>query len=64
LFVDQKTKSIPLDASLVKGSHGRPPDLQTDEGFGFYASSKRHGIASESGSVRCVDIVKSLVNAQ
>src|SRR5215210_2254825 len=64
LFVDQKTKSIPLDASLVKGSHGRPPDLQTDEGLAFYASSNRRGITSESGSVRCVDIAKSLVDAQ
>jgi predicted AlkP superfamily pyrophosphatase or phosphodiesterase len=26
LFFDPSTKSIPLDASLVKGSHGRPPD--------------------------------------
>jgi hypothetical protein len=64
LFIDQKTKSIPLDANLVKGSHGRPPDLQTDEGLGFYASSKRHGIVSESGSARCVDIVRCLVDAQ
>src|SRR5919109_1499750 len=64
LFVDQKTKSIPLDASLVKGSHGRPPDLQTEEGFAFYASSKRHGIISESRSARCVDIVKCLFDAK
>ncbi len=63
LFIDQKTKSIPLDASLVKGSHGRPPDPQTEEGFAFYASSKRHGIISESGSASCVDIVKCLVDA-
>jgi predicted AlkP superfamily pyrophosphatase or phosphodiesterase len=27
LFFDPATKSIPLDASLVKGSHGRPHDL-------------------------------------
>ena len=64
LFIDQKTKSIPLDASLVKGSHGRPPNLQTDEGFAFYASSKRHGITSDSRSARCVDIVKCLFDAQ
>jgi predicted AlkP superfamily pyrophosphatase or phosphodiesterase len=64
LFIDQKTKSIPLDTSLVKGSHGRPPNLQTDEGLAFYASSKMHGITSESGSVRCVDVVKSLIDAQ
>jgi predicted AlkP superfamily pyrophosphatase or phosphodiesterase len=64
LFIDQKTKSIPLDASLVKGSHGRPPDPQTEEGFAFYASSKRHGIIAESGSASCMDIVKCLVDAQ
>ncbi len=64
LFVDQKTKSIPLDASLVKGSHGRPPNQQTEEGLAFYASSKRHGIRSESGSARCVDIAKCVVDAQ
>ncbi len=64
LFIDQKTKSIPLDTSLVKGSHGRPPNLQTDEGLAFYASSKRHGITSESESVRCVDVVKSLIDEQ
>jgi predicted AlkP superfamily pyrophosphatase or phosphodiesterase len=64
LFIDQKTKSIPLDARLVKGSHGRPSDLQADEGFGFYASSKRHGIISESSSARCVDIVKCLFDSQ
>jgi predicted AlkP superfamily pyrophosphatase or phosphodiesterase len=64
LFIDRKTKSIPLDASLVKGSHGRPPNLQTEEGFAFYASSKRHGIISESRSARCLDIMKCLVDAQ
>jgi predicted AlkP superfamily pyrophosphatase or phosphodiesterase len=64
LFIDQKTKSIPLDASLVKGSHGRPPDLQTEEGFAFYGSSKRHDIISESRSARCVDIVKCLFDVQ
>jgi hypothetical protein len=63
LFIDQKTKSIPLDARSVKGSHGRPSDLQTDEGLGIYASSKRHGIISESGSARCVDIMKCLVDS-
>lgn len=63
LFVDMKTKSIPLDASLVKGSHGRPPDLETGEGLAFYASSKKHGIA-KSGVAKCVDIMKCLVDAQ
>ena len=64
LFIEPKTKSIPLDASLVKGSHGRPSDLQTEEGLAFYASSKRHGITSESGSAKCIDIMKCLVDEQ
>jgi predicted AlkP superfamily pyrophosphatase or phosphodiesterase len=59
LFMDPKTRSIPLDASLVKGSHGRPPDLETGEGLAFYASSKKHGIA-KSGVAKCVDIIKCL----
>jgi predicted AlkP superfamily pyrophosphatase or phosphodiesterase len=64
LFIDPKTKFIPFDTSLVKGSHGRPIDLQTGEGLAFYASSKRHGIVAESGSARCVDIIKCLIDAQ
>ena len=62
LFIDPRTKSIPLDTSLIKGSHGRPVNLQTEEGLAFYASSMRHGIISESGSTRCVDIIKCLVD--
>jgi predicted AlkP superfamily pyrophosphatase or phosphodiesterase len=62
LFIDQKTRSIPLDASLVKGSHGRPPDLETGEGLAFYASSKRHKIAVGSTPAKCVDIIKFLVD--
>lgn len=64
LFIDPKTKSIPLDSSLVKGSHGRPVNLETQEGLAFYASSKKHGIISERGSARCVDIIKCLVDGQ
>jgi predicted AlkP superfamily pyrophosphatase or phosphodiesterase len=62
LFFDPKTRSIPLDPSLVKGSHGRPPDPATGEGLAFYASSVRHGIA-ESGIAKCTDIMKCLVAA-
>lgn len=62
LFFDPKTKSIPLDPGMVKGSHGRPPDLSTGEGLAFYASSRRHGIA-KSGIVKCTDIMQSLVGS-
>nr|MDQ3718088.1 alkaline phosphatase family protein [Thermoproteota archaeon] len=64
LFIDHKTKSIPLDASLIKGSHGRPPDLQTGEGLALYASNKRHGIIAESGTAKSVNIPKCLLDAQ
>ncbi len=63
LFVDMKTKSIPLDASLAKGSHGRPADPETGVGMAFYASSKKHGMA-KSGVAKCVDVMKCLVDAQ
>ncbi|MDQ3835838.1 MAG: alkaline phosphatase family protein [Thermoproteota archaeon] len=64
LFFDPKTKSIPLEPRMVKGSHGRPVDLQTGEGLAFYASSKRHGIVNESGAARCVDILQCLLDVQ
>lgn len=57
LFFDPKTRSIPLDASLVKGSHGRPPDRETGEGLAFYASSRRHNIVG-SGVAKCTDIME------
>jgi predicted AlkP superfamily pyrophosphatase or phosphodiesterase len=64
LFIDPKTKSIPFNTSLVKGSHGRPVNSQTDEGLAFYASSKKNGIISEAGSARSVDVIKCLVDDQ
>ncbi len=59
LFFDPKTRSIPLDTRLVKGSHGRPPDRATTEGLAFYGSSKKHGIA-KSGFAKCTDIMQCL----
>jgi hypothetical protein len=48
---------------LVKGSHGRPPDLETGEGLAFCALSKRHEIAMHSTCIKCVDIMKFLFDA-
>jgi predicted AlkP superfamily pyrophosphatase or phosphodiesterase len=62
LFFDPRTRSIPLDPSLVKGSHGRPPDTATGEGLAFYASNVKHDIA-KSGVAKCTDIMKCLVAA-
>jgi len=64
LFFDPNTKSIPLDPTLVKGSHGRPPDLQTGEGLALYASNKRHEIIAGGGSTKCVNITKCLLDTQ
>jgi len=62
LFFDPKTRSISLDPNLVKGSHGRPPDLDTSEGLAFYASNAKRGLA-KSGVVKCTDIAQHLVAA-
>lgn len=62
LFFDPKTRSIPLDPSLVKASHGRPPDIVAGGDLAFYASSKRHNITS-SGIVKSTDIVRCLIGS-
>ncbi len=41
LFVDFKTKSIPFETALVKGSHGRPCNLETKEGLSAFISTKK-----------------------
>lgn len=60
LFFDPRTRSIPLDTSPVKGSHGRPADSTTGEGFAFYASNRKHGIVQKSGIVHCTDIIRTI----
>jgi predicted AlkP superfamily pyrophosphatase or phosphodiesterase len=52
LFFDPRTKSIPLDAGLVRGSHGRPADLTTGEGLAAYVSSAPEG---KEDVMKCVD---------
>lgn len=53
LFFDPRTKSIPLDAGLVRGSHGRPADLATGEGLAAYVSSAPEG---KEDVIKCVDV--------
>jgi predicted AlkP superfamily pyrophosphatase or phosphodiesterase len=59
LFFDPKTRSIPIDPSLLKGSHGRPADPSTGEGLAFYASNRKHGISS-SGLAHCTRIIDTM----
>ena len=41
LFFDQNKKSIPLDASLVKSSHGRPLQLDSENSTSIFITSKK-----------------------
>ena len=63
LFIDPQTKSIPLDPSLVKSSHGRPPDPLGGEGLALYVSSRKSGVSKNiQGNINCVDIGQHLIN--
>jgi predicted AlkP superfamily pyrophosphatase or phosphodiesterase len=64
LFIDAKTKSIPLDPQLIKGSHGRPVDPVTEEGYSVYISNRRSSIpkSNSSNSINCVNIGQYLIN--
>lgn len=45
LHVDMATKSIPLDATLIKGSHGAP--AHSEEQYGVLVSSKPNAIGTQ-----------------
>jgi predicted AlkP superfamily pyrophosphatase or phosphodiesterase len=68
LFIDPNTRSISQDTGLVKGSHGRPADPTTGEGFALYASSRKSGIFKNDNNfhaakgIKCVDIGKYLIS--
>lgn len=47
LFFDFKTKSVPLDATLIKGSHGLAPALPT-EAQGVFLSSEPTSLAGKT----------------
>lgn len=62
LFIDLESKSIPLDTSLVRGSHGRPTNIENHEGAAFYASNYKTDIQrSANNYIECVDIGKYLI---
>jgi predicted AlkP superfamily pyrophosphatase or phosphodiesterase len=64
LYFDQKTKSISLNTDLIKGSHGRPRNDATGEGFAFYSSDKKTGLTQNgtAGTIECVNIKDALIN--
>jgi predicted AlkP superfamily pyrophosphatase or phosphodiesterase len=64
LFIDPNTKSISLDTNLIRGSHGRPADKQSEEGLGLYVSSHKSGLMENNynETVSCVEIGKYIIN--
>jgi predicted AlkP superfamily pyrophosphatase or phosphodiesterase len=63
LFIDSKKKSIPYDTSLIKGSHGRPVNMSTQEGYSLYVSNIRANLQKDkSNSIDVVQIGKYLIN--
>lgn len=62
LFFDREKNSIPFDTNLIKGSHGRPPSLETGEGLAVYLSNRKSGLTKNTSTVKCVDIANHLVN--
>jgi predicted AlkP superfamily pyrophosphatase or phosphodiesterase len=63
LFIDPKTKSIPLNPNQIKASHGRPANNDTEEGLAVYISNQKSVISDKSQEiVSCVDIGKCLIN--
>jgi predicted AlkP superfamily pyrophosphatase or phosphodiesterase len=61
LFIDPQKKNIPFDTSLIKGSHGRPFDLETGEGLSAYVSSKKLNLTTSDSFngknvMNCTDI--------
>ncbi len=61
LFFDPKTRSIPLETGLVKGSHGRPPNIDANEGFSAYISDTR--IDGVGPAIKCTDLANIILNA-
>jgi predicted AlkP superfamily pyrophosphatase or phosphodiesterase len=58
LFFDPATKSIPLNASLVKGSHGAP--VTRPEHYGIAIWSRKHHLAISNRMTDC-DILSAVV---
>jgi predicted AlkP superfamily pyrophosphatase or phosphodiesterase len=63
LFIDYKKRSIPFNTNLIKGSHGRPVDTSTEEGYSLYVSNIRSNLEKdEANSVDVIQLGKYLIN--
>lgn len=64
LFFNSQTKSISFDTSLIKGSHGRPYNPETLEGYSLYVSNTKSDIEKDSdNSINAISIGKQLIQS-
>lgn len=64
LFFNSQTKSISFDTSLIKGSHGRPYNSETLEGYSLYVSNVNSDIQRDSdNSINATSIGKYLIDS-
>lgn len=64
LFFNSQTKSISFDTSLIKGSHGRPYNSETLEGYALYVSNVSSNIQRDSdNSINAISIGKYLIDS-
>ena len=63
-FFNSQTKSISFDTSLLKGSHGRPYNPETLEGYSLYVSNTKTDIEKDSdNSINAISIGKQLIGS-
>ncbi len=62
LFFDREKNCIPLDTNLIKGSHGRPADLESEDGLAVYISNRKSGLAKDSRIIKCPEIGNHIIN--
>ncbi|HSB56387.1 MAG TPA: alkaline phosphatase family protein [Nitrosopumilaceae archaeon] len=64
LFFDREKNSIPFETSMIKGSHGRPADLESGEGLAVFISNHKSGLPKnqKTDTVKCVDIANHITN--
>jgi predicted AlkP superfamily pyrophosphatase or phosphodiesterase len=67
LFIDPQKKSISFETKMIKGSHGRPYNLETGEGLSTYMSSKKienfqNNSFKDINILNCTDIFHIIQN--
>ncbi|MGD1836858.1 MAG: alkaline phosphatase family protein [Nitrososphaeraceae archaeon] len=62
LFFEHKTKSIPYQTDLIKSSHGRPSNIESNEGLSLYVSNKKSDVSKKDGIIDIVNLGKYLQN--